>query len=76
MVKEKLIDKNKALTRLQAEQLEQLLHKRIDQDEIKNYDQRLAKGIAASPGAASGIAVFDVKRATCHGGKWRQSYFD
>ncbi len=66
MVKEKLIDKNRALTRLQAEQLEQLLHKRIDQKEIKNHTQ-LAKGIAASPGAASGIAVLDVKRATVMG---------
>jgi len=66
MVKEKLIDKNRALTRLQAEQLEQLLHKTIDQKEIKNYTQ-LVKGIAASPGAASGIAVFDVKRATVMG---------
>ena len=63
MVKEKLIDKNRALTRLQAEQLEQLLHKSIDQKSIKNFKQ-LAKGIAASPGAASGIAVFDVKKAT------------
>ena len=66
MVKEKLINKDKALTRLQAEQLEQLLHKTIDPKEIKNYEQ-LAKGIAASPGAASGIAVFDVKRATLMG---------
>ena len=66
MVKEKLIDKKRALTRLQAEQLEQLLHKTIDPEEIKNYTQ-LAKGIAASPGAASGIAVFDVKRATTMG---------
>ena len=66
MVKEKLIDKNRALTRLQAEQLEQLLHKRIDPNEMKNYTQ-LAKGIAASPGAASGIAVLDVKRATAMG---------
>ena len=66
MVKEKLIDKNKALTRLQAEQLEQLLHKTIDPNEIKNYTQ-LVKGIAASPGAASGIAVLDVKRATTMG---------
>ena len=63
MVKEKLIDKKKALTRLHAEQLEQLLHKSIDQKAIKNYEQ-LAKGIAASPGAANGIAVFDVKKAT------------
>ncbi|BDQ30821.1 MAG: pyruvate, phosphate dikinase [Nitrosopumilus sp.] len=66
MVKEKLIDKNRAITRLQAEQLEQLLHKRIDPKEIKNHTQ-LAKGIAASPGAASGIAVLDVKRATAMG---------
>ena len=66
MVKERLIDKNRALTRLHAEQLEQLLHKRIDSDAIKNFTQ-LAKGIAASPGAASGIAVFDVKRATMMG---------
>jgi len=66
MVKEKLIDKNRALTRLQAEQLEQLLHRTIDPKAIKNYTQ-IAKGIAASPGAASGIAVFDVKRATAMG---------
>ena len=66
MVKEKLINKDKALTRLQAEQLEQLLHKTIDPKETKNYEQ-IAKGIAASPGAASGIAVFDVKRATLMG---------
>ena len=66
MVKEKLIDKNQALARLQADQLEQLLHKTLDQKAIKNYTQ-IAKGIAASPGAASGIAVFDVKRATTMG---------
>ena len=66
MVKEKLIDKNKALTRLQAEQLEQLLHKTIDSGAVRDFTQ-LAKGIAASPGAASGVAVFDVKRATAMG---------
>lgn len=66
MVKEKLIDRKKALTRLQAEQLEQLLHKSIDQKAIKDYEQ-LAKGIPASPGAANGIAVFDVKKATERG---------
>ena len=62
MVKEKLIDKNKALTRMPAQQLEALLHRTIDESKIKNYRQ-LVKGVAASPGAASGIAVFDVKRA-------------
>ena len=66
MVKEKLISKDKALIRLHAEQLEQLLHRTMDPKEIKNYEQ-FAKGIAASPGAASGIAVLDVKRATVMG---------
>ena len=62
MVKEKLIDKNKALTRIPAQQLEALLHRTMDESKIKNHKQ-LAKGIAASPGAASGIAIFDVKKA-------------
>jgi len=62
MVKEKLIDKNKALTRIPAQQLEALLHKTMDESKIKEHKQ-LAKGIAASPGAASGIAIFDVKKA-------------
>ena len=62
MVKEKLIDKDKALTRIPAQQLEALLHKTMDESKIKEY-QQLAKGIAASPGAASGIAIFNVKKA-------------
>ncbi|MCE2506285.1 MAG: pyruvate, phosphate dikinase [Nitrosopumilaceae archaeon] len=62
MVKEKLIDKNKALTRIPAQQLEALLHRTMDESKVKNHKQ-LAKGIAASPGAASGIAIFDVKKA-------------
>lgn len=66
MVKEKLITKDRALLRLQAEQLEQLLHKTIDQNSSKNHD-KIAKGIAASPGAASGVVVFDVKRAVAMG---------
>ena len=66
MVKEKLIKKEQAILRLQAEQLEQLLHRTIDQNKVKGYTM-VAKGIAASPGAASGVAVFDVKRATTMG---------
>ena len=66
MVKEKLINKNRALTRIPAQQLEALLHKTIDQSKIKGFE-RLAEGIAASPGAASGIAVFNVKRAIAMG---------
>ncbi len=62
MVKEKLIDRNRALTRIPAQQLEALLHRTMDESKIKDHKQ-LAKGIAASPGAASGIAVFNVKKA-------------
>ena len=66
MVKENLINKDRALTRIPAQQLEALLHKTIDQNKVKGFE-RLAKGIAASPGAASGIVVFNVKRAIMMG---------
>jgi len=66
MVKEKLIDKNRALTRIPAQQLEALLHKTINQSKVKGFE-KLAKGIAASPGAANGVAIFDVKRAIAMG---------
>jgi len=62
MIKEKLIDKNRSLLRIPAEQLEALLHNTIDEKKAKQFKQ-LAKGIAASTGAANGIAVFDVKKA-------------
>lgn len=63
MVKERLINRDKALARLHAEQLEQLLHETIDPESTKKY-KKLIRGIAASPGAAGGIAIFDVKKAT------------
>ncbi|MEC7373162.1 MAG: PEP/pyruvate-binding domain-containing protein, partial [Thermoproteota archaeon] len=37
MVKEKLIDKNKALTRIPAQQLEALLHRTMDESKIKDH---------------------------------------
>jgi pyruvate,orthophosphate dikinase len=55
MVKENLIDKKEALTRVEPELLEQLLHPMIDPSATVSV---LAKGLAASPGAASGAAVF------------------
>ena len=66
MVKEKLISKERAILRLQPEQLDQLLHKTIDAVAAKNYPS-IVKGIAASPGAATGIVVFDVKKAVTMG---------
>ncbi|MEW5770223.1 MAG: pyruvate, phosphate dikinase, partial [Pseudomonadota bacterium] len=60
MVNEGLIDKRQALLRIQPEMLEQLLFPRLDP---KAGAQAVARGLPASPGAASGIAVFDADRA-------------
>ena len=66
MVKERLITKDRALLRLHPEQLEQLLHRTLDNEKAKEH-KKVTRGIAASPGAANGVAVFDVKRATTMG---------
>jgi len=62
MVKERLIDRDRALARIPAQQLEALLHRTVDESKVGSF-KKLARGIAASPGAASGVAVFDVKKA-------------
>jgi len=60
MVQEKLISKEQAVLRLTPSDLEQLLHKRID----PNFKGKpIATGLPASPGAASGKAVFDADEA-------------
>lgn len=55
MVSEKLIDKNDALTRINAESLIQLLHPTLDKTVEKKV---ILKGLPASPGASSGIVAF------------------
>ncbi len=60
MVKEKLITREEALLRVEPEQLEQLLHPRIDP---KASVQVIATGLTASPGAASGKVVFHADEA-------------
>ncbi len=60
MVREGLIDRPRALQRIEPDQLDQLLHWRIDPDVKKNV---ITKGLPASPGAASGKVVFDADRA-------------
>ncbi len=62
MVREKLITKESAILRLRLEDLDQLLHKTIDKEAEKQF-RPIAQGIPASPGAATGIIVFDVKKA-------------
>ncbi|OGF98315.1 MAG: pyruvate, phosphate dikinase, partial [Candidatus Glassbacteria bacterium GWA2_58_10] len=55
MVREKLIDKKIAVGRIEPSQLDQLLHPTFDPKAKKNV---IAKGLPASPGAASGRVVF------------------
>jgi pyruvate,orthophosphate dikinase len=64
MVDEDLIDKNEALARVDAASLDQLFHARIDPS--RPY-QVAAKGLNASPGAASGQIVFDADTAKAWG---------
>jgi len=56
MVKEGLIDKETALLRLDPNALNQLLHPMLDPNAKRNV---LARGLPASPGAASGRIVFN-----------------
>jgi pyruvate, orthophosphate dikinase len=66
MVQEGLISKEEAVQRVTPAQVEQLLHRQIDPAaKIKV----IARGLNASPGAASGKAVFDADRAVT----WSQS---
>ncbi len=60
MVNEKLIDKKDALKRIDPASLDQLLHPTLDP---KAKVQVIAKGLPASPGAASGIVVFSSAEA-------------
>ena len=62
MVKEKLITKQEALMRIEPEQLDQLLHPMFDPKAEKTAKQ-LAKGLPASPGAATGKIVFNADDA-------------
>src|SRR5881397_539687 len=66
MVKEGLITRDEAITRVEPAQVEQLLLPRFDQKEVesaRSAGRYLAKGLNASPGAATGRAVFDADRA-------------
>jgi pyruvate,orthophosphate dikinase len=68
MVKEKLIDKETAIQRVDASSIDQLLHPGLDP---KAEKQLIAKGVAASPGAAAGEVVFsaDDAEAEANAGK-------
>jgi pyruvate,orthophosphate dikinase len=66
MVNEGLIGKEEALMRVTPEQVNQLLHPQFDPqaiDEAKEAGQLLAVGLNASPGAATGKAIFTADKA-------------
>ena len=65
MVREKLITPEEAVARVEPEALESLLHRRLDPN---SQDRPVAKGLDASPGAASGEVVFDTDEAAAIGG--------
>lgn len=67
MVEEGLISKEEAVNRVTGSHLDQLLHPRIDPASLEGA-VLLATGLAASPGAAVGIAVFDADTAAERGG--------
>jgi pyruvate,orthophosphate dikinase len=60
LVDEGVIDLDEAITRVSGAQLAQLMFPRFD---LSTDPTSVAKGIAASPGAAVGKAVFDAHRA-------------
>jgi pyruvate,orthophosphate dikinase len=60
MVGEKLISKKEAIQRIDPLSLDQLLHPRLDP---KASREIIAKGLPASPGASTGLAVFSDEEA-------------
>ncbi len=60
LVKEGVIDRAEALQRVDPAQLDQLLHPRFDPGAELDV---IARGLPASPGAASGMIIFDADKA-------------
>jgi len=70
MVEEGLISEQEAVKRVDPFQVYQLLLPRFDEEEKKRAEKEgrlLGKGLNASPGAASGKAIFDADRAEQQG---------
>lgn len=62
MVNEELISKEEAIMRINPEQVDTLLHPKFDQEKLENAPF-IAKGLPASPGAASGKVFFTSEKA-------------
>jgi pyruvate,orthophosphate dikinase len=68
MVKEGVITQEEAVARVEPRQLEQLIHPRVDPNAKVSA---IGKGVPASPGAATGQAVFDADTAEVWGKQGR-----
>jgi len=66
MVHEGLITKEEAINRVTGAHVDQLLHPRIDPAALDST-RPLTTGLAASPGAAVGVVVFDADTAAARG---------
>ncbi|MCX7796509.1 MAG: pyruvate, phosphate dikinase [bacterium] len=66
MAEEGIISKEEAVLRVEPNQINQLLHRQIDPSAKVTV---IAKGLNASPGAATGKAVFDAEKAK----EWAQN---
>ncbi|HZW85723.1 MAG TPA: pyruvate, phosphate dikinase, partial [Nitrososphaerales archaeon] len=64
MAEEGVISQEEAIMRVEPEMLESLLHRRLDPSD---RDRPIAKGLDASPGAASGMVIFDTEEAASLG---------
>ncbi|VVB79356.1 Phosphoenolpyruvate synthase [uncultured archaeon] len=62
LVKEKLLTEEEAIMKVDPQQLNQLLHKRLDPI-AKQKTKAVGKGLPASPGAAVGKVVFNAETA-------------
>ena len=62
MEREGLIDRETAVMRIEPGQIDQLLHPRFDENELKGVSV-IAKGLPASPGAVSGKIYFNALEA-------------
>ena len=62
MEREGLIDRETAVMRIEPGQIDQLLHPRFDENELKGVTV-IAKGLPASPGAVSGKIYFNALEA-------------
>ncbi len=69
MVQEGLVTKQEAIMMVEPAQLDQLLHRQIDSSAKLDV---IARGLPASPGAASGTVVFDADEAERLGKKGRK----